>query len=38
LIPALNGPIYEGKFTNISSLLHSANFSIMIVPTQIARF
>jgi len=34
----LNGPIYEGIFTNICSLFPSPNFPFMIVPTQVAWF
>jgi len=38
LIPTLNGPIYEGKFTNFCPLFPSPNFPIMIVPTMTAWF
>jgi hypothetical protein len=38
LVPAFNGPIYEGIFTNISSLFSSPDFSIMIAHTQLAWF
>jgi len=34
LVPAFNGPIYEGIFTNICSLFSSSNFPILIIPTQ----
>jgi len=38
LVPAFNGPIYEGIFTNICPLFSSPTFPIMIVPTQAAWF
>jgi len=34
IVPAFNGPIYEGIFTNICSLFSSPNFQIMIIHTQ----
>jgi hypothetical protein len=36
LVPALNGPVYEGIFTNICSLFPSPDFFIVITPTQVS--
>ena len=38
MLPAFNGLIYEGTFTNICSLFPSPNFTIMIFTTQVACF
>jgi hypothetical protein len=38
MVPAYNGPIYGGIYTNTWSLFPSPNFPIVIVPTQIAWF
>ena len=38
MVPAVNGPINKGIFTNICSLFPSPNFPIMIVPTQVTWF
>jgi len=38
VVPAVNGPIYEGIFTIICSLFSSPNFPIMVVSAPIAWF